>query len=166
MLCSCTIVGVALLITAPALADNLFRISEVVVEQEISPRQASHTVRWEGDYYVSDRGVSLVGWGHKATKEPIPYDKPHAGVSTQGSAYTSSFSRLEDGLVVKIEYSSFTLERVIRQTGPRTCTDAVTLTLQPGHDLFEVHRISNHEPMLENSRKYVSAKCEVPPLLG
>ena len=156
----------AVLSSAPAAADSLFRLTEIAVEQEVSPQKPKHRVRWEGDYYVSDAGVTSTGWGNKGTKRAISFGLPHAGVTPQGSPYTSTYTRLTDGLIVRIEYESFTLERTIGQTDQRTCTDRVHVALKPGHALFEAHRLSNHEKMLESSFTYVLMKCEVPLLVG
>ena len=162
----CFALLLALLPVSHAQADTLFRLTEEIVEQEVQPREARHTGRWQGDYYVADDGVSVSGWGGKASQKPIPYDSAHHGTTPQGSAYTSIFHRLPDGLDVRIEYDSFVLERRIVQTGVRTCADQVTVTLKPGHTFFEVRRLSTHEPMLESSRVYRISRCEFPPLLG
>lgn len=160
----CAALGVMLTLTGPAIADTLFRLTEVVTEQEVKPRVATHVTRWQGDYFVSDQGVYVSGWTRKHAEAPIPYDQPHAGNDLAGSHYTSVFHRLPNGLDVHIEYDTFVLERHIVQTGMQTCTEQVSLWLKPGHALYEVHRTTNHELMFDSSRSYTATRCEFPPL--
>ena len=148
----------------PVQADTLFRLTETVSEQEVRPHVAKHVVRWQGDYYVADSGVSVSGWATKHASKLIPYDQPHAGTSIAGSPFTSTFHRVADGVDVRVEYESFVMERHIVQTGPQSCSEQVSLWLKPGHTLFEVHRTSNHELMFETTRTYTVTRCEFPPL--
>lgn len=138
-----------LLLFEQAAADTLFRVTEVVREREVKPRVETHLTRWQGDSYVADDGVTVTGWTKRPTGKPVPYDQPHHGTDSAGAPYTSFFHRLADGLDVRLEYESFVMERHIVQTGPQTSTQQITLSLTPGHTLYEVRRNSNHEVMFE-----------------
>ena len=144
----------------------LFHIVEVVQEHEVEPWVDDHTVRWEGDYYVGPNAVTATGWGAKGPQPAIPYDQSHHGTTRQGSPFVSTFHRLPNGLDVRVEYESFVLTRHIEQTDPQTCTEDVSITLKPGHQLFEVRRIRNSERMFESSRVYAVHRCELPKLTG
>ena len=139
-------------------------MTEVVAEEEVSPTRAHHRVRWQGDYYVSDSGVSVLGFGRKGGGKPIPFDQPRTATNEWGSTSTSTLRRIPDGIEVTIEYGTFVLTRTVRKTGEASCSDTVTAVLKPGHALYEVHRLRNHELMLETRRDYVLVRCEIPAL--
>jgi hypothetical protein len=146
-------------------ADLAFHLSEDVVEDEVRPRHAHHETHWEGDYYVSDKAVTASGWGRKpADIRAVPFDTPVRSVNPWGSALTTTFHRNAQSLDVTIEYDSFVVERHVEMTGPQSCTDDVTSWLKPGHDLFEVHRRSNREPMFDSWRHYTNTRCRPPAL--
>ncbi len=116
---------------------------------------------------MSDTDVSVLGWGSKGGGTPIPFETPHVhDGSTTTSGFTSIFHRLPDGIEVVITYDSFVLDRRVVRTGRNACAMTVTATLRPGHTVFEVHGISNHEQMTEVTRVYTGLSCAFPKLLG
>lgn len=87
-------------------------------------------------------------------------------VPQRAAATCQFFHRLPNGADVRIEFGSYVFERRVIQTGPRTCADTVTVTLKPGRQFFEVHRLTNREPMFDSEMGETVTRCAFPPLVG
>lgn len=153
-----------LALSTVARADVSFHVDEVLVEDEVRPRQAHHQTIYHGDYYVTDKDVSVSGFEQKPDG-PFSFDEVRALTSPHGQAHTTVFRRIPNGVDELIEYDSNITERRILQTGPQTCTDYVSDTLKPGYQLYETRRHSNGEPMFDVKRLRASTRCSIRDLI-
>lgn len=147
-----------------ARADMSFHVDELLVEDEVRPRQAHHQTLYHGDFYVTDKDVSVSGFEQKSGG-PIPFNEVMALTSPHGQAHTTVFRRVPNGVEEVIEYDSFILTRRMLQTGPQSCTDYVSDTLKPGFHLYETRRHSNGEAMFDAKRSHPSTRCSFPNLI-
>lgn len=149
-----------------ARADAYYKISETVVGEEVAPRVTRHVTHWSADYYVTDKGVSVVETGARADGRVLPFDQPVAETNQLGTQYVSRFHRLPNGLDVTLDYDSFVLRRHIVETAAHACSVETTSTLKPGHDFFEFHRASDRVPIFIARRTFLSMRCEMPDVGG
>ncbi len=156
-----------LIASRPALADMAFRVSEDIVEDEVSPQHARHVTHWRGTMYVTDTDVTETGWSTpRQNARVVPFDQPTAEISPGGSASVVTISKIANGIRIVREYDTFIQTRRLVQTGPQACTSSAVAELKPGHMFFEVHRVSNHELMQNTRRYYINQHCGVPKLVG
>jgi hypothetical protein len=163
-----TMLGAAAVTWAPsggnAVADVLIKVTFVMVENEVSPRQAEHRSPSTREYRLTnDHTVSIVSTDdNKYTSNgEATFGSTYAAKSVADSNYTGTIGVDNGAIVIENVFPSYKVISRITTNGIDSCSATRKFRLAAGHKFFEIKRFSNHEDMLLSDMHAENVTCSI-----
>ena len=143
-------------------------VAYTFINTEIAPKRATYTSYAQTAYLVSpdktikvaasqiDRGRSYGDKASYALGEGRPHTMP------DGEIFVVT-GHIDDtgAIVVTGDTGSYQIVTRITTNGVDSCSATRDYRLKPGHKVFEVKRLSNHEPMLVSDMHAEHVSCKI-----
>jgi hypothetical protein len=147
----------AIFAASPAFADVRVSINEDVFEKEVSPLQQDHNNTFNFTLSLTGKNDA-----HYTCSDGCNYDIK-LGRTIRNEKYGSETTYLvrNGSIIIELNTSSYSAVTTIKTNGVTSCSAVTRISLKPGHQYFELYRISNHEKMYNSIYRITITSCSI-----